>query len=1599
MKNCRMLCTLFFTVIGLSYAQVTLVKEEFIQNRYRLIYRVDDVSVKLPAGQKNPSADQSENFLPGDESPVFQLQIALPANLRPDLRLSTTKIRDLSALPSNNNTKQVNKWYTVKGYLWLENYYCVNIEVRPYALQPGGTYFSLIEEFTIEFDGVNGSVSTSQLSDHAVPDPIENKRFAPQWKSVQPVRTTASSGSWIDYNADYLKVGVVKDAIYRLDFSTLKAYGVPVGTLDPRSFKIYNKGKQIPIYVRGEQDLHFDSTDYVEFFGRRNFGDARYREIAPYNSAHYDYLNLYSDTSVYWLQWSGGIGGRLDTLLQLNGTATDTTRYFDQFLHAERDLYYAAVLDGGELRMNYPEILENETWFEGYLGVGKVSQNFTVTELFPNKPARVFAKVLSISSSISLNAHNVSLSINSYTTKYDSGFINKYQNKVLRADISSSLLINGTNSVNVNSSATSNTVNNIGRDWYELEYPRNLRTTNDSLDFGYRNISAPYLSVIAVRGLTSASFVLYKYSVSDSTVIKITNFFKRNDTLYFTDTVRNDSRYFLLSTSKILKPLIFTKKKFKNLRAISQQSDYIAITHPLFLSLAGTYASFIATTYNVSTAVIDVMDIYDEYNYGYFSPEPIREFLRSTHEYWPQPYPKHVFLIGKGTYDYYGNVTKYQGVPKTINFIPPVGNPVSDTWFVQWDSTGSLIPQMNIGRLPARNIDEFQSYFLKHQKFVSKGFDDWNKKYIFFSGGNITDANQIAQAKGVNDFIISNYVNPAPIGGSSSNFYKTQSPNVTNFGPYSQEFVKASLDNGGVFISYIGHSGTQTWDNSITDISQLTNNRDRSPMISDFGCSTGKFAEPDVFSFSELAVNNVRGQAISYIGNSSLGFTSTAYTFPQIFYRTLLIDTTASIGDIHRLAKVSYMKQYGSSGSYGLFVKTNTLIGDPIVQLPIPSKPNFSFSNSEVSIQPDLPTDQHDSITINVRYANLGKVPNDSINFSVKVEYQGSEVLWKKIRRIIPKYQDSIVFSIPTKGKSGEYLITILSDSSNLFDELNENDNVWQHTLFVANTKIKSIVLSQLKNQSAGTLQFLNPSIDPSLTQFTIEVSLNNQFSPKMVYQTTYDTFSTLFTLDTSYLSKRIWIRSKYNENSSEGITNSYVIGKKDNYLLSDSIAFSSIEKQQIKLMKQQLWLDTTRMIFSALSGGYNDGNTAVISRNGQNFIPENTARGFHVCIFDKTTYAFKWYFLFDIQSGLSVSTNFKNLLDTLGTNHLLLVSIANDVSSSGALFPASLKTSIKQYGSKYIDSVKIADSWTFIGWKGAVQGSVPERYSKRYTLGSPVLIDTTIVIPNVHGTFATENIGPVSSWKTIETKYSLTNGSTITLGVLGVKDGQTIDTLLQNIPIDTLVDLSGINAVQYPSIRLFGKMFAGTSFTSPSLSMVAVNFSMLPELGTNYQVFSVRHIENNIPTTSVLTGDTIDQGEKLAVKYRVYNAGKTTAKNIPVHLVSLWQNNSVEQIETKIIDSIPGDSYKEFNTQYNTSLGSGKRNLQLSIDPDTTISEIYKDNNFYTFPIVIKKVKAIRSCRIFRSHRVLSLRSRLISPMRPIRRSSPSSIRTPVRW
>lgn len=1555
------------------HPQVSLKSDEIVQNTYRLDI-VNEVRYDFRTHGQETAVQFNGYF---DESkggkyllPQQDLFIAIPPNTDPEIVFSVTQTSRIKARPEINPVEQrnsdssfvyardpapqeeaVQSLFAKKGYLWIGENYCLHLQVHPYSYDDVSNSVTEVKEYRVELRFRFGLPAATAIRPRKEHDAILNSVYAETVKGKRTDRRISRNDDWIDYTKTYLKIGTAKDAIYRLSYNDLNSAGIPINAISPKTLKLLCRGKEIRIFVKGENDNSFDPVDYIEFIGKRNYG-GKYREVAQYGLRYNDYLDRYSDTTIYWLTWGGEAGARADSTLSFSGSTPSVVNYYDELIHSEQDLYYDFSEGGGQLRREMPDIFENETWNEGRISVGTRNFNFAVSDLFPVKPARAFVKQQSYSSDINLNAHKAGLSINSSPTVYDSGFINKYEVKVLHADFTSSDLHNGTNTLSIYSYPTANTVNQMIGDWYEVEYPRYLRTSNDSLSFSFRNLTNPMPGQLKISGVQSNIISLYKLS-SGEQATRITNYSRSTDTVSFFDTIHLNDKYFLIAENNIPSPIIYYKKQFVNLRNPQNKADYILITHPQLMQTAQNYISFIASTYGISTKLVNVFDIYDEFNYGFLAPEPIREFLKAANALWLSPQPKSVFLVGRAAYDFYGNKTKYFGAPARPNFVPSYGDPVSDTWFVIWDTTGASIPQMAIGRLPVRTIDEFQFYFEKHKKYVVQPYNDWNKKYLFFSGGNFTDTSQLSRLRSVNDEIVASFVKPPPVGGIAHHFFKTANP-VTNFGPYAPSEITSAIEDGAVFISYIGHSGTETWDNSITDPAQLNNTQNRSPLISDFGCSTAKCAEPDVTSFSELFVNGLSGQAIAYIGNTSLGFELTAVTFPRIFYGTILKDSVYNLGEAHRIAKTKFLAQYGASDYFKLFSLTNTLIGDPIISLPIPKKPNLVINAHSVEPLPSNVNDISDSLLVKFSYFNWGKVPADSFSLRVTDHYNGTDIYQSLVRRKMPAFVDTITSHIPIKNKTGAHAVRIELDYLQSIDEITKADNSFTLEFNVASTAVRALNAYPTQNQIEREIRYLNPSFNAGANNVIIEVSKVNDFSNSILTTIPMDTFYTRFQVDTSYKGSRIWLRSRMEGSSLFGVAQSYYVGNAGKYLLVDSTSFSTAAYSKLKYSANKVSLDTSTVTFSAISAGATGGSLAVISENNQNYIPENTLKGHHVCVFDGASYQFVQYRRFNIfDEGLPTTQKYIDFLDSLDNNSLVVIAISNE--GSGNL-TNELKTRIKTLGSKYIDSVGFTNAWAIIGRKGSTPGTVPEKYSNVFD--ARVQIDTSIIIPNSTGRLVTSVIGPATQWKSADILYSHPGTSEIKFRPLGVKKDGSVDTLNFVSVTGTNADLSLINASVYPKIQILADYRAALDGTTPTLSQMGVNYVGVPELGTNYQVVQANKIAvgtNRLSRgSSISSTDSILQGELLGVKARVYNVGESKAESVKVKANVAWPNNDVEELGILTIDSIPPLSFKEVSFTYNSAAGFGKRTFQLYIDPENKIQELYRDNNYYPIPFTV---------------------------------------------
>ncbi len=1535
-------------IFGSAVAQTQLLNEKIEKNKLSFEFKCD-LNYSLMK-RNNKSTFIVSNYQnvgdPGNvKLPSYRVFISLPFFKKPKIKYSILQAKKIFAIPEFNgrvelkdeklvysksktlkNTKD--KHFRIKGYFWSGNEYCLSLEITPAVFVSSKNLIELVNKFEIELLFDQNIPQQKSLNNQKNKNNIVvNTAFHLNSKVRKYLLTT--DDSWIDYSKKYIKIGTAEDGIYRITRTNLANLGINVSTINPKSFMLISRGREIPIFIKGENDLSFDSDDYIEFVGIKNIG-GHHREISTQGEPYNEYLGRYTDTTVYWLTWNGLNGKRVSVSSGNESVSNDTLNYYSQINHYEKnnwfDFAYPSLVD-----KEMPYWNENQTWFEGTLRVGIKNKRFNVSDFVKNSSFSMFVKLQDKASDISLKAHQISLGLNTNNKWSDSVYVNKYETVVLNSVLTTNLLNNGSNTLKIESIPTEASLNACRLDWYEIEYPRYLYPVDDSLKFLFPFVQNTSVKTIKIQNVNTNNFVVWKYGNK----YKKYNLAKVGTEVFFSDTISNNDKFLYLSEAKVKSPKIYYLKQFTNLRSTNNQADYIAITHKKFIDKVYDYTQFIASTYNVKTKVIDIEDIYDEFGYGFFNPEAIKDFLKATFNNWKNPKPVYIALIGGATYDYYGYKHKNFGIDRVKNYVPSFGAPVSDNWFVTWDTTGAFIPQMNIGRIPVTTNEELEWYFEKHKNYVSQKYNDWNKKYLFFSGGDEKQPNQLNSLKQANQYVIDNYVLPSPIGGKAEHFYKTIDP-LTNFGPYSKEYIQNAIDDGGVFISYLGHSGTQTWDNSIISPKQLMNNNNRYPIVSDFGCSTGKFAEPDVTSFSELFTLSPEGQALAYIGNSSLGFLSTSLLMPKLFYKKILKENIHTVSEAHKQAKIEMLKTNGTSGVYQLSALTNTYFGDPILALPIPNKTNFVIKENAFKIESKLVTDLTDSVGISIKFYNYGSVLDDSLDILLLHQFNNNTDTLFIVNKI-PKFSDSIFVKIKTLAESGKHTLRVILDPQNKYEEIFENDNTAQFSFNVFSSSIRPLFTSQILNGVKDQIKLINPSSKPKQEIIDLELADDKFFTNKKVYEIKFDSVLTSFKLSNLNKNKRYWGKTKIKgENNYSAVFSFYDNGEK--YYLTDSLGFNIIKHENISLKNNNFKIDTSKIKFTVISAGFSDGNTVLIQKNSVNHVFDGTLRGHYVSIFRDSTYEFVDSKVFDLLGGGStVAEAYDAFLDTLSDKYIAVFSIKDE----GAInLSESLKEKIKTFGSVFIDSVDFRASWALIGKKGAIPGTMPEAFS--HEGDGYVTIDTTISFLSEKGSMLSTEIGPATNWKKLVVDQELPSNSKITYFPIGITKSGTLDTLAQLTITDSVADLRNISSVSYPKIKILAKFNSSEDKHSPILHSLGVDYDMPPELAINYQVVSIKQ-------------DSVEQGNNVELAFYVYNVGESTARNFKVQVDVIKPDNSKEKIFEQVVDSLGVEKRKHFDVSYNTTSFNGRRTFSISIDTENKIQELYEDNNYFTIPFFVK--------------------------------------------
>ncbi|MGB9663700.1 MAG: C25 family cysteine peptidase [Ignavibacteria bacterium] len=1444
----------------------------------------------------------------------------------------------------------------VIDYIWVRDYYCAIVKINTHTYFFNSKVLRILDSATLKIKlevtkNFTRNFSPDPYFDELLSKVILNFNEAKEYKSFNPFLTlNDSTDNWIDYTKEYVKLAIPVDNIYRITYNDLVSYGVNPSLINPKTFKLYRLGRELPLFVKGEDDLQFNQDDYIEFWAEKNYSYQDYRRIVNWTQDYINFMNRYSDTSIVWLTWDGDYGKRISFDEAPTIQTQDTIKSHLVKYHFERDVrlwYYDAV----DPRVQLPQWQENKvfTWLVIGNG-GSQSIAFQARDFMPQTPVKVVARFISYATSGVTNAHKNGLSLNS-STPTDTIIYNFRQTVNFERTYSSSQLVNGNNVVRIFGLPSQVSFHQSFVDWVDVEYFRKNIISNDTLLIIIPDTVQKDLSIITIENVAfpDSELVIYKLGSEGRKFINYTSIGNSTRTIYLIDSVRGGDRYYFTRVNRISSPIFKQKKQFINLRNSSRGADYILLTTKLLSNSSAQYKNFISQTYNLRTELVFIEDIFDEFSYGQVEAEAVKRFLMAAYRNWQLPKPSYLTLIGDANYDYKDVVTPAP-TPRKKNLVISYGNPVSDVWYVMWDSVNVYFPQMYVGRVPALNDEQVLSYLLKHQKYITRKYDDFNKTFLFFSGGDGNNPYQIEQIRLTNEFLYQNFVLVNPVYGKGTHFYKTVNP-PTNFGPYTPEQVKRAIDEGGLYISYIGHSGTRVWDNSITEVEHLQNKySDRFPLVTDFGCSTGKFAEPDVDAFGELfIVQSPNGQALVYLGNSSWGYLSTSLRFPKYFYEQLTFDSLKGIGRAHLMSKIRQINETGTGDVNKVFTYCNLLFGDPIIGLRLPEKPNLYIDNSKIKLLTQNPNDQTDSVEFLVQVSNYGLFKADSILIRIQDYFSDSLTFEKNFIVLTPKFVDTLFLKIPVQIV-GEHKLKIALDPTNVLNEIYEDDNETEFNYVINSTSISVLENHKFYNSGKDTLYFLNPFIKKSNSpeRILVQISETPNFSS---YREIVQSFDTLFTkvyLHNLLPNKRYYYRVKI-DSPQDAFSEIYSF--KSDYsgsgiLIDEPNIFEndiSYNNTKYDTVNRNWTLDQREIELKIQSAGGHDGAFGSIMYNSYEQLPTTYYWGLATALIDSITlkpYSIRYFYVPDP----GVMDSLTNYINNLPAGTWIAMTISADAQQNilGGRGSRS-RNAIKTLGSLYIDSVQYREGWCILGKKGAPVGTVPEAYKKLFE--GVATIELTKLVTYDTGFVTFPQINNAKKWNYVKLELELPENTSILSVPIGNKITGEVDTLFNLQTTSDSISLVGINTDEYPSIAILSQLVANSLKESPKIKSLSAYFEGLPELAVNYQVVSTDK-------------DTIMQGERINFYAKIYNAGKSSVDSFKIILELLKPDNNFYVLMDTIIGSLSQQTYVPIEYSYTNKIydGYGEFSFRLKIDDGDRNREYYETNNIYLQNFYVKK-------------------------------------------
>ncbi len=770
----------------------------------------------------------------------------------------------------------------------------------------------------------------------------------PAASTVLPAPNTQppATGAWLPPTPAY-RIAVDSEGIYQLTYQDLVSATLPVTTIDPRTFKMYNLGQELAIQVIGEKDGRLDAGDAIIFYGR-------------------GVNTRYTTRNIYWLTYGGAEGKRMTDQASVAGGTVATS--FTREVHIERNQRYVSTLP---MQEGY------DHWYDSQLTVlggqtGGRNYSFFVDNLATGSYTATLEVMLG---ALRTGVHHLKLYVgqtgnlrlvHETTAWYDKTM---YHTTV---SFPQSYLVVGSNVVRVeivNGRTTEPEI--IYPDWFHIGYQRAYNVTDDYLAFGGDQAGQWRFEL---SGFTTDEVDVY--DVTDPAAVKRIGPAAPLNKLYLPFVLRNvggsatvtgvatapaatfafganqtgPRRYVALTAAKRKAPLSVQAAQAPDNLLAAQRADYLMISHPDFLAALDPLVRQ-RTAQGLQVKKINVQDVYDQFGYGMWSAEAIQAFLAHAYSQWNAPKPSYVLLVGDGNYD----LRRYLGtsgptyLPPYLAMIPDdpdTGESAADNRFVTI-TAGDLLPDMHIGRFPVNSVVQATTMVDKafgYENAPASG--TWTQRVLFVTddlegGGGDFYAYSNLIADGYAD-PPTNTVKYLPTPYTATKIYMGPSgePRATcpkeNPSNTCRQNTINEINAGALMVSYIGHGTKTDWASErimdLTALTQLTNN-DKLTIMLPMTCDNGYFAQANADAFGEVSVRMAAG-AIASWSPTGFGLASGHDLMERGLFLAVFQDRTRQLGAATTAGKV-YLVQNAAPGKYLDLLDTYILLGDPALRVPL----------------------------------------------------------------------------------------------------------------------------------------------------------------------------------------------------------------------------------------------------------------------------------------------------------------------------------------------------------------------------------------------------------------------------------------------------------------------------------------------------------------------------------------------------------------------------------------------------------------------------------------------------------------------------------------